>query len=99
MNRAERRKKAKLGVTSAVLKDVQQHAKKVAIDTTTTAIMGSVLLTLKDEFGWGHTRAARLMKSTIDRFEAMTEGYLTIEDIRNTVREELGIDLTKGGKA
>lgn len=82
MNRAERRKLEKKGITSKDIKRVQDNTKIAAVEQTTTAITSAVVLTLHDKWGWGNVRLTRLLDQITDTFEAMQQNYLSIEDMR-----------------
>lgn len=49
-----------------------------------------VLMALRDEFGFGTSRAMRIAKKILEIDESIALGYLTFEDIKETLRDELG---------
>lgn len=51
------------------------------------------LLTLRDLYGFGHERLVRTLNSAVDNFTAVSEGYITFDDIRDTLKEEVKLNL------
>ncbi len=68
---------------------IQEETKKKAINDVVNVMVASSLLTLKDEFGFGAKRAQRFMASVQERFDAVQEGFLSLEDMTKTIEEEL----------
>lgn len=51
------------------------------------------LIVLRDEYGFGQKRMADYIKAFDKQLGAVNEGYLKIEDIKQMLRDEVGIDL------
>lgn len=72
-------------------------AKKTGIEkgvtTTVEKYSAVLLLCLKDKFGFtsGQLQAAAMHIN--ETFDAVNEGYLTLDDIAQTLKEEDGIDV------
>lgn len=94
MNRAERRKAAKGKVDHMDLKRLETQASQKAIDYTVTRYSAAVALACRDKLGFGKIRTQRFINQILEIFKAIDEDYLTIEDVVQTVKEELDIDLT-----
>lgn len=57
-------------------------------------------LVLHDKWGYGKQRIERFVWQCIDMLNAFNDGYLTVEDIHQTLKEECGVVIGKGaGKA
>lgn len=94
-NRAERRKIIKKGLPDNELKKMLE---KEGLKATRLAVSGysAVLaLCLHDKLGFGKVRAQRFMKGIEDTFDSIEKGYVTMEDIINTVENELEIKIEK----
>lgn len=55
--------------------------------------MAMVLLVLHDEFGFGRKRLMRVYTRVADMADALNKGLLTFADIRQTLIEEVDIDI------
>lgn len=103
MNRAERRRLQKKGlpvkkepVINIKASDVQQmkdEAVKKAADIAFLLMLGLPVLVLRDKWGFGKVRLERFIDQVIDMYEAFDEGYLTIDDIRQAIEEETGVEV------
>ena len=51
-----------------------------------------VLYVLIDKFGWDHDQLKALMDRVAYQAQAVTEGRITVKDIRRVLREEYGIE-------
>jgi hypothetical protein len=92
MNRKQRRQLEKKRVTAKDLKVIEDHSKSRGIDAATTGILASLALTLHDKWGWGHVRITRLLNQIDEQFDAVNKGFVPLEDLLKTVRDELGVD-------
>ena len=98
MNRAERRKAEKKGLTAREIKEIEQRAMRLAINESVTAILAAVLIHLRDKHGWGGQRGMRLLEDVNGTFEAYQSKHVTLDDLRSSVAEEMGILLQEGIK-
>lgn len=62
-----------------------------------TAIFSSMtcltLMILRDEWGFGRTRGDRFMEQFNNKAECLFKDYVSWEDFRETIMEEMGIDV------
>lgn len=93
MNRKDRRKLIKKGVTANDLKTLYNNTKETSIHFTTSAYSAAVALVLHDKFGFGEVRLKRALSHIEDTFESINEGNVKIDDIKRTILEECKIDL------
>lgn len=49
------------------------------------------LLVLRDTFGFGEKRLKRYQEAFEEMFKAYNEGYISLEDIADTLKEEVNI--------
>lgn len=50
-----------------------------------------LLLSVRDEFGFGASRSIRLLKRMENVADALSKGYLSMKDIDKVIEEEIGI--------
>ena len=92
MNRTERRRLQKQGITSTDLKRIEDTTKRQAVNTTTNYAVACALLVLRDQFGFGELRAKRFMQAYADMFADVTAGHLKLDDVLMTIENELKIN-------
>ena len=51
------------------------------------------MLCLKDKLGFGPVRAQRFMNNVEELFDSINQGYLSLDDVIQTVEEELNISI------
>lgn len=89
MNRADRRKKIP-ATEAAVVKELAFHE---GIEFATGCIYSSVCMILHDNFGFGSARCKKLLKLVQEQVDSINKGYVSLEDIKKTVDQELDIKL------
>lgn len=89
MNRAERRKK----VPARNAKLLAEVSRADGISFATSGIYASLILILHDKWGWGHTRLTRLLDQVTEQFDSVNHGYVSIDDLKKTILDELGIKM------
>ena len=91
MNRQQRRKLARQGIDHGTLKRIEDTTKRQAVQTTTNYAVACALLVLRDQFGFGESRAKRFMAAYSEVFADVTEGRLRFDDVVATIEDELKI--------
>lgn len=98
MNRKMRRKKSKQQRRED---RVYAKAEELSKDASAYALMKSVdimfaasLMVLRDKFDFGEVRAKRFKEHFEELFVAISEGYLSPEDVLDTVESELNINIS-----
>lgn len=91
MNREQRRKVTKKKLTHKDLKVITEQEACNAIEFTVKQYSAVVMLCLKDKLGFGPVRAQRFMKNVDELFDSINQGYLSLDDVIQTVEEELNI--------
>ena len=77
----------------AIKKKAFEDGFKSAIDRASKWSMYAPMMILRDFFGFGGQRLKKFYLALIDMYDSIDKNYLDLEDIRNTLREEAGIDL------
>lgn len=93
MNRAERRRLQKQGLTAKDIKAIEDSSALKGIDFAVSGMIASFVITLHDKWGWGHVRIKRLLEQVDDVFDSIDKDYVTIEDLRKVILDEIGIEL------
>jgi len=89
--KTQRKKRINPHHRPATLADVKK-AKSSAVLEATTAVSAIMLITLLDKYGFSkHVQAFWADVNKLS--EEITEGYLSIADIKRTLKEEYGIAL------
>lgn len=91
LNRAERRRLQKQGLTAKDIKAIEDNSALKGIDFAVSGMIASFVITLHDKWGWGHVRIKRLLEQVNDVFDSIDKDYVTIEDIKKAIFEETGI--------
>ena len=65
------------------------------IDATYEAFMLLGIMALRDEFEWGSVRVERWIDKVLDLLDSYNKGYISVEDLRITIKDELGIEVNK----
>lgn len=93
LNRAQRRRIAKGQTNVDELQEIMKDRVMDAIGHTVRQYSAVVALCLKDELGFGKTRAQRFMKDVDTMFADISAGRLTLDDVIETVEKELDITI------
>jgi hypothetical protein len=71
--------------------------KRQAVDEAVRELMeltiGLPAMALRDKKGWGKKRLSWLAQAVLELYESYDQGYLTLQDIRDTLREECGFEI------
>jgi len=96
MNRAERRRAARKGITAKDLHTIKQEeglrATRFAVDAYSVA----VAMVLYDKLHFDKNKIIKTLKQIEDLFDSVNKDYLTIEDMKTVLSEELGIEFKEG---
>jgi hypothetical protein len=93
LNRGTRRRLQRNGVVVKELESIIEEQTRNAIDYTVRQYSAVVALCLKDKLGFGKTRAQRFLKDVDTMFSDVLAGYLTLDDVIETVEKELNITI------
>lgn len=85
MNRQQRRQ----GITS----DYVNGIKSFVIKETVDAIYSSIALTLHDKYSWNQEAIEKFIMRIEDMFNSIDKGYLKLEDVKETVYQEIKLSI------
>lgn len=91
MNRAERRRAAKRGVTATDLQTIKENAKQEAIHEAVNLSMVAACMVLRDTYGFGTVRLQRFLEGVNELSDAIIEDYVSHEDCKQVLLDECGI--------
>lgn len=98
MNRKQKRQKEKQIskeklFTATEVKQIQIDAHQKAIMGITRELFNIMLYQLNSTYGFGYVRSTRLLDSMYDLFDSIDKGYVSLEDIKKFVKDELKIEI------
>jgi lysozyme family protein len=93
MNRQDFRKLSKEGqlITIQQANHLMKEAGVKMLRKAVNDYSAVVALELHDELNFGHKRTAKFLAKVAEQFENIQDGRLTIENIKATLHEEVGI--------
>ena len=108
MNRAERRRAKKAGlpvkkepvvnIKAADVQKIKLDASKEAADKAFLLMLGLPVMVLHDKFGFGPVRCERFTDAVLELYDSFEKGYVSLEDIHLTLKEETGITIVSDGR-
>lgn len=108
MNRVERRRAKKAGIPvkkepvvnikAADVQKIKQDASKEAADKAFLLMLGLPVMVLHDKFGFGPVRCERFTDAVLELYDSFEKGYVSLEDIHLTLKEETGITIVSDGR-
>ena len=87
MNRAQRRIAEKRGITAKDLKHEGLDATRKAVDAYSVA----VAMVLYDKLHFGAPKIQMTLKQIENLFDSILKDYITIEDMKQTLEDEIGV--------
>lgn len=69
-------------------------AKKTATDEAVVLAWSILFTVLRDKEGMGIDDLKRIWKEVDDLSDSVVKGYVSVADLRNVLKEELGVELT-----
>lgn len=94
MNRQQKRQKFSAGeVELAQLKAVD-YGRDLAVER----ILPAILLVLHDKYKFGHKRCNDFLNYVQKQAECINSGYVTAKEMKESVKEEILIEITKAAK-
>ena len=93
MNRDQRRNEIRKNkkLSMKVLREVENGAKDAAINRTIVVMEAAMLVVLHDKYGFGRKRCQAIIKAFTEQFECITDGPVSIDDLKTIIKDELGI--------
>lgn len=72
-----------------------EKIKNAIADELSYVAIVALAMAAHDEFDFGRKRIMRLVTRFLNEFNAMADGYASLEDMKETLLEETGIDFDK----
>lgn len=100
MNRSQRRtqgvktKPKTYTLTDEQIAKIREDERGKCLDTAFILMMAIPVTVMHDKNGWGSKRLERFTDQVLDLYEAFDQGYVTFEDLTNTLEAETGIKLS-----
>ena len=88
------RELAKEEIRRLAAKQIEEVRNKTA-DEICSVSTAALAIAARDEFDFGKQRILRLERRFLEQFNAMVDGRITLDDIKETMLEEVGIDFNK----
>ena len=92
LNRSTRRRLERNGVVVKELESIIEKRTKDAIDYTVKQYSAVLALCLRDKLGFGKIRTRRFLQEVNEVFDSIIKGYLTLDDVIETVKQELDLE-------
>ena len=92
LNRSTRRRLERNGVVVKELESIIEERTRDAIDYTVKQYSAVVALCLRDKLGFGTIRTQRFLQDVNEVFDSIIKGYLTLDDVIETVKQELDLE-------
>lgn len=89
----EKKKVATYNLTWEQIEDMKLKATSEAMDFAFKQMMLLPLMTLRDKNGFGAKRLERFIDDVADMLDSYNRGYLDLDDIEQTLKEETGIEI------
>ena len=92
LNRSTRRRLERNGVVIKELESIIEERTRDAIDYTVKQYSAVLALCLRDKLGFGKIRTRRFLQDVNEVFDSIIKGYLTLDDVIETVKQELDLE-------
>lgn len=106
MNRAERRRRARLGLPvsnepvynmkRSDIRKLEHKSVDKAVDTAMVLLLSIPIKVMHDKYGWGmKKRLPELAEALIDEYQNFSDGDMTLEEYQELVYEWCGVKFQK----
>ncbi len=100
MNRQQRRSNEKanknefkMTIKAEEMAKIRKQAIKIATEQAMVMTLALPLMALRDEFGFGKQRLEKFSSKMYDLIDSYERGYITLQDLHECLREEVGMEL------
>lgn len=80
-------------MTPKEVQDIMDKVKRESVKQATSLVFSSIVLVMRDEFRFGEKRLRKMIDKLNEVLNDIGEGYLDVNDIKKTIKEECNIDL------
>ena len=93
MRRAKERELLKEGkfMSDVEMKEMMDKVKKESVKQASDLLFTSMMMVMRDEYGFGEKRLKRLSKEINEMLGDVTKGYLSLDDMKETLFKECNI--------
>ncbi len=95
MKRSKKKKTPTYNLTWEQIEDIKLKATSEAMDFAFRQMMLLPLMVLRDHYGFGAKRIEEYIDHVADMLDSYNRGYLDLDDIEKTLKEETGIEVVK----
>lgn len=95
MKRSKKKKTPTYNLTWEQIEDIKLKATSEAMDFAFRQMMLLPLMVLRDHYGFGTKRIEEYIDHVADMLDSYNRGYLDLDDIEKTLKEETGIEVVK----
>lgn len=81
---------------ASVINNIREDLYKDVEDKIFEALLGLPILVLHDKFGFGRKRLGRFIQHVMRNIDYLDEGYYTHADLRKTLFDEVGVEISNG---
>lgn len=92
ISRQRRRKFEKNRYTEKDLQELIDEAIKYGVNYAVEGMSATVAIVLRDKIGLSKPKTRLALQEISTYFDSIQQGYLTLEDVKSTIEEELGIE-------
>ena len=96
MDRAERRRCKRAGINPTEVAYIKQEITREACEVAYKSLFAVVGMYMHDKYGWGTQRISKMMEYVNTQFDAINEGYLTVDDVLKVLKDEVDITIVNG---
>lgn len=89
----EKKNVATYNLTWEQIEDIKRKATSEAMDFAFKQMMLLPLMVLRDKYGYGAKRLEDFIENVADMLDSYNKGYLDLDDIEQTLKEETGIEV------
>lgn len=89
----KKKKVATYNLTWKQIEDIKAKATSDAMDFAFKQMMLLPLMVLRDKYGYGAKRLEEFIDNVADMLDSYNRGYLDLNDIEQTLKEETGIEV------
>lgn len=89
----EKKKVATYNLTWEQIENIKLKATSEAMDFAFKQMMLLPLMVLRDKYGYGAKRLEEFIDNVADMLDSYNKGYLDLDDIEQTLKEETGIEV------
>jgi len=95
LTRQQRRKLERKGIDMAEYKRLTVEIAEDAVSFVIAQYSAVLALCLHDKLGFDKEKAQKFMTEVQEMFDSVEKGYLSLDDVLETVREELNIHISQ----